>query len=89
MRLFMAMSCGALVVAERAATPPAYFDDRHLVLTQTDRLVEALSTYLADEGLRTSVAEAGYVRATSELIWAKFMGPALLEARGAQLRSAP
>jgi hypothetical protein len=88
MRLFMAMSCGALVVAEKAATPPAYFDDRHLVVTDTDRLVETLSTYLADDELRARMAEAAYERATSELTWAKLMGPAVLEARHTELRRA-
>jgi len=86
MRLFMAMSCGALVVSESALTPPPFFDDRHLVVTETNRLVDTLATYLNDEALRTPVINAAYLRATCELTFTELMGRALLEARSVPAR---
>lgn len=72
MRLFMAMSCGALVVSEKALSPPAFFDQRHLVLADTGQLVDVLTAYLEDGGRRASLVEAAYMRATQELTFSNF-----------------
>ena len=73
MRLFLAMSCGALVVSEPAWEAPELFDERHLVMCPTEKLVDGLLKYLDDHEARQTIVDAAYIRATQELTLSNVM----------------
>jgi len=66
-RFQIAMACGALVVSEPLYDPAPYVPGEHFVEAAVDDMPSIIERYLADEGERTRLAQAGHRFVMTEL----------------------